>query len=1076
MTADADDVKTVAEGARRPPPIAADQSDDVATLAEGAARPITAGPHESGSDPMDSLASRLDDLGVLQRGATIGRYVALSVLGRGGMGIVYAAYDPELDRKVAVKLLLPQGAREANPEARLRLLREAQGLARLAHPNVVAVHDTGTKLGQVWLAMELVPGRTLKVWMQEQRHTWPEVLAVMIPAGTGLAAAHAAKLVHRDFKPDNVMLGDDGRVRVMDFGLVRTNTAMLEPPPESAGPAQLAPFAADLTAEQILGTPAYMPPEQWQGAGSDERGDQFSFCVALWEALYGERPFAAKGVKALGLAIMAGTRREPPARSAVPPWLRRAVERGMATRPEDRWPSMTALLAELQQGAGRGRKRWAAAAVLAAGLLAGGVAGVGHTLAARDRDACEAAGTAAAAIPDDRRAAIQGGLLATHSPFAEQAHRQIEPMLAQYAAELGAATTQSCLRGLADAAWPAARATACLAEARWSLDGLIDVFTTADNAAVISAAPAILKLPGVARCLDPAELARRPEVLADADARAQADTLRAELARIDAMALAGRYADGLAAAQALVPRADELGWAPLTVQARIALGTLLMHSPDPTAAEQPIEAAYLQAERSGERGLVVDAARALGLAIAETGRYDEALRWDRAAEAMAAGLGETESARVADILRQIGVMQTDRAAFPEAQQALERGLAMAERIHGPDHPVVGSLLTALSNLAIQRGDYAAAEALDERSLRLFTVVYGESHPLIAGLTTNLASARYMRGAYAEARQLNDHALAIWERTIGDRHPKYVGAQIFAGHLAVVRGDSDTARARYSRALALQEQMLGPDHPDLGTVLSSLGDLELACGRLPEAESALTRALQIRRTALGDDHVDTALPLLAVGELAFQRDDLATAGADYLRARWLLARDKRPDQVALVDLRLGELARTRSQLPSARQHYTDALQALEAQFGQDNVELADALVPLGELDLADEQLDAAAARFTRAREIVEKSLGSDHPGSAAALRGLAQVAIRRGDRLAARPLLERAVTLAARDCAYFLELAQSRFELAQLLWQDGDRDRSLTLAREAAAGIADSGARQAARHAEITTWLAQRSRG
>src|SRR4051812_10268762 len=236
----------------------------------------------------------------LPRGSAVGRYVVLERIGSGGMGVVYAAYDPELDRKVALKLLRPDRAGAAG-EAALRLQRGAQAIARLSDPHVVAVYDAGTFGDQVFVAMELMEGRTLRQWLGEGKRGWREIVDVFVAAGRGLAAAHAAGLVHRDFKPDNVLLGTDGRVKVADFGLARPvgdadpggGEAALMESPGSRGL-----LATPLTEWGVaMGTPAYMAPEQLRGERADARSDQFSFCVALWEALYGRKPFAGESFR-----------------------------------------------------------------------------------------------------------------------------------------------------------------------------------------------------------------------------------------------------------------------------------------------------------------------------------------------------------------------------------------------------------------------------------------------------------------------------------------------------------------------------------------------------------------------------------------------------------------------------------------------------------------------------------------------------------------------------------------------------------------------------------------------------------
>lgn len=296
----------------------------------------------------------------LKPGESVGRYVVEGLLGEGGMGVVYAARDPGLGRTVALKLLRPGGGGD---EARARLVREAQAMARLSHPNVLPLFELGTEGGRVFLAMERVEGPTLAAWLRERERPWREVLALFLQAGEGLAAAHRAGLVHRDFKPANVLVGADGRPRVTDFGLVRHEA---DGGGAEAGPAEGSSPEALTRAGAVPGTPAYMSPEQLAGREVDARGDQFSFCVALHEALYGVRPFDAR---AKGEARW---KRVPvPGSVRLPGPVRAALERGLALEPEKRFASMEALLAELGRPPG---SRWGsvAAVVVGAGLLLAG--------------------------------------------------------------------------------------------------------------------------------------------------------------------------------------------------------------------------------------------------------------------------------------------------------------------------------------------------------------------------------------------------------------------------------------------------------------------------------------------------------------------------------------------------------------------------------------------------------------------------------------------------------------------------------------------------------------------------------
>ena len=277
-------------------------------------------------------------------GRSIGRYVVLDEVAQGGMGVVVLAHDPELGRNVALKMLRASGLR-GDPEARARLVREAQAMARLRHPNVVTVFDVGEHGGRVYLAMEYVGGGTLRAWAAAKRKApegWAEIVAAYAQAGRGLAAAHDQGLVHRDFKPDNVLVEGE-RIQVTDFGIVSVAGAT------SIDDESLPQSDARLTsAGVVMGTVPYMAPQQHEGRDADARSDQFSFCVALYEALYGVRPFGGTDRDAVRSAVLAGEVPPAPPDSGVPRWVDAAIRRGLSRDPSTRWPSMDALLRVLE--------------------------------------------------------------------------------------------------------------------------------------------------------------------------------------------------------------------------------------------------------------------------------------------------------------------------------------------------------------------------------------------------------------------------------------------------------------------------------------------------------------------------------------------------------------------------------------------------------------------------------------------------------------------------------------------------------------------------------------------------------
>src|SRR5688572_24837441 len=333
------------------------------------------------------------DTSALRRGSSLGRYVVLDVLGRGGMGIVYAAYDPELDRKIAVKLVKWGSSSTAGTGGRSRLQREAQALAKLTHSNIVGVYDVGTIGDAIFVAMEFISGETIAAWIKRRWPAdpphWRDVLSIMVPAGRGLAAAHAAEIIHRDFKPENVMMDPAGRIVVLDFGLARpTSTSRSrshdDPKPIEISAATSLMMPLTLTGS-VMGTPAYMSPEQFAGQDTDAATDQFSFCVSLYHALYGERPFPGDNINELTTSVFKEQVRPAPKGTSVPAWLRRVVLRGLSRRPAERWSSMEELLAALENDPARRRKR-IAFGVAAVAVLGGAIWG-SRALATRD-DPC----------------------------------------------------------------------------------------------------------------------------------------------------------------------------------------------------------------------------------------------------------------------------------------------------------------------------------------------------------------------------------------------------------------------------------------------------------------------------------------------------------------------------------------------------------------------------------------------------------------------------------------------------------------------------------------------------------------
>src|SRR5262245_1602322 len=362
-------------------------------------------------------------------GANVGRYHLLQLVGRGGMGEVYAAHDPELDRRIAIKIMRADTL--PNDVEAQRMMREAQSIAKLSHPNLVTVYDVGSSGGRVFVAMELIEGDTVAAWLDRKRRSRDEILRVFILAGRGLAAAHRAGIIHRDFKPQNVMVTPDGRVRVMDFGLAALRQTL-----HGSKARRITRIGS------ILGTPLYMSPEQLCGQSVDPRGDQFSFCVALYEALYGERPFAGNNFAELRAAVLDGIPRPAPLSSRVPARVRAILLRGLSVVPGKRFADMDALLRALEHAtARRGGSARTVVVGAAAGALTFGLAfGVVWHVRGGRRSSSICAGTPEkiagawpTALAAPRRADIRAAFLGAGVPDARERFERASQSLDTYA-------------------------------------------------------------------------------------------------------------------------------------------------------------------------------------------------------------------------------------------------------------------------------------------------------------------------------------------------------------------------------------------------------------------------------------------------------------------------------------------------------------------------------------------------------------------------------------------------------------------------------------------------------------------
>jgi tetratricopeptide (TPR) repeat protein/predicted Ser/Thr protein kinase len=808
---------------------------------------------------------------LLGTGASLGRYLVLERLGMGGMGVVYAAYDPQLDRKVAIKLVRPTAASGSIGDVRMRLLREAQAMAKLSHPNVVAVHDVGTVDGQIFVAMEFIDGVTLRAWLDAEPHSWTAALAVLRDAGRGLAAAHAQGLVHRDFKPDNVMIGKGGRVVVMDFGLVRAEGREIETaqPGVSGGldsGIELdAPFDSNLTeVGSVIGTPAYMAPEQLSGANADPRSDQFSFCVALYEALYGQRPFAGRTVGQLVAEIVDGEVQPEPRGTTVPRWLRAVVVRGLATEPRHRHRSMDELLIALGRDPSRRRRviAVAGAVVLASAVAVGVVVRTSQERAEQTRAECEAAGQSIDAVWNaEARASLERALLATESPFAGTSYERMTAWLDPWAARWARERTEVCVRAQLDQQLGAdgyARAVVCFDEQRDRLAALLDAFGSPDALMVAGAAKAAASFSQLESCADERVVAQRPvvpEALASSPERAEVGRL---LVRASARADAGDYVGALALAREALATATMLGWDPLEAEARLLAASIHGELGDYEDVTRELRAAYKLAVTSGNDALAARASimllRVYGYQLA---RAREGLAWADVAEALLERLDRGESLDAAQLANNIALAHEVLGDYDESERWHMRALELRTRVLTADHPETGHSYANLGNLALRRNDLDAALRWHQRALAVRSAGLGPNHPDVGRSHANTGRVQLARGQLDEALEHFRRSNAIFEATFGRRHTVNARVLVSIGRVHRERGEFRVALEHFSEALDIQRELLGDQHPDTAQTKLDIGLVEIDLGELEAAQASLAAAAAGFEAALGVEHAHTA---------------------------------------------------------------------------------------------------------------------------------------------------------------------------------------------------------------------------
>ncbi|MCB9714006.1 MAG: tetratricopeptide repeat protein [Myxococcales bacterium] len=858
-----------------------------------------------------------------------GRFVDLGPLGHGAMGTVRRAYDARLAREVAIKVVRDRSGRRPND----RLLREAQALAQLSHPNVVQVYESGEIDGEIFIAMELVDGTPLDAW-QRERHAWRECLEVYVQAGRGLAAAHEAGLVHRDFKPSNCIRDRRGRVRVLDFGLARSlevrETSGDSAPAEAASTTPWAPapraslgstddipmLQVQLTANRaVVGTLAYMAPEQYAGRGVDARSDQFAFCVSLFEAIYGEPPFGRDPRAAL-VEMMGCTGRAPtfPSSPSVPAVLRRALQRGMAGDPAARWPSMEALLGQL---VGPLRPTaWRSLSMM--GVLGLGV-GLASTAFGGGEDHCAAVHERVEHTwNQEHREQVEAALLATGAPYARTTARTVRAELDRYASRLDEELYLACRaegRTATSSPRPAVARLACLDAREAALQDVVQQLRAADEPLAAQAVDLVMGLPPVEGCDSPA-----PEpVLASPEDQPEVRRIGILLDRARARIDGARLDQAQVLAEEALEAAEAIDAPGLQAEARLVQGRALLGRGKADQARTVLEEARVLAQRHGTDEILVGVLSSLSHVVGVSqGRHDLGLV--HAADAVSFADRPQVSGRMRAVAHAAhGNLSVTHGELEEARGHFERALQGLEA----EHQDGLALVEPLDGLAItlrHQGSYREAIAHGRRALRILQASKGDLHPDTAISKANLAAILGDQGELGEARRLYEEAIAGLEHARGLDPFHLAAAHNGLAAILAEQGEPAGAELHYLAAIERWSSATSPDPRAVATARANLARLLATEG---EHEAALE---QLR-------------PALAALEGLARTPRVVRLQADVLRG-------------------LGRAHRERGELETAEAYFRAGLEQLEREGGEASETMASLLNGLGRLRLR--QGDAAEA--------------------------------------------------------------------------------------------------------------------
>ncbi len=804
-----------------------------------------------GTDSVDAARERIRSELFEWTTTKIGRFTVLERIGDGGMAVVYAAYDPQLDRKIAIKVL----RRSSSTLTRGRLIREARALAKLQHPNVLQVFEVLERDEDLALAMEFVQGEDLQAYF-ERDPPWRDVVRVMLDAARGLAAAHQRGLVHRDFKPHNVLLDQQGRARVADFGLARLDT---EPVADSTAvtPTEFESHTRLTRSGTLMGTPAYMAPELFEGAPADERSDQFALCATMYRGLYRRLPFMGDSLPDLAAAIAKGIPAEPSTPVAVPRAVRAVVLRGLSPEPSDRFPTVAALLAALERAARP--RRWV---VPAAGLIA--MVGLSSALWPRSpaldpppAPCADAAASLVDVFDHARRERIEHAFIEADPATGAQAWQRVQARLGSH---VNAAATQridACRATRVEGTQSESlldRRIHCVDGKVGQLRALLRRFESPDVQVVRAAARATSGLGSMQACADIdrllAEYEPPPPHLVT-----EVDEIRAGLDELRAAFLVGEIQSEHA--RSLLADHAQLDYPPIQAELQLELARHLTKDKALDDAILHAQAGFWSAIEGHHDEAAVDGAIVLTMLHANHKRVEDGLSWSRTAEVLTRRRGD-RGEQLARVLGARGGALRRADQFELADEALSQALEIFEQA-GSSAVVVSEFAREHAAVAYRRGQFEEAYARAERALALAQQGYGPQHPETASAYNSLAITLRGVGRPRQAADAFQHASDI-HGVVGPDSGRALQVELNLAVMHSVLGEPEQAVQRMEPLLPRIERVFGPLSEDYSDALAAHASFLANAERFEESITFTRRALAIIRSTVGEQGSDYAVAL------------------------------------------------------------------------------------------------------------------------------------------------------------------------------------------------------------------------